>query len=389
MSAGVPRSLFIIAILAGCSFRAAEVPLLMDPEASVTDAAPDGSTPTSLFKPAHVDPQYLNFDVGDLSGATIIDTSELIVKGSAGTMPGFPFQRTDDGLAVLSVKNWTVDKEIVVIGQSPLVVVASGMVIVSSTIHGEANQDVPGPGGSLVGDGKGGDGQSDLDRDPGGGGGGFGSNGATGGDGVTGTGGGGKGGTGGKTFDDSSMMLVGGASGGRGSSSDMCKDTHGHGGAGGGAIQISAVAGVEIDEHGGINVGGGGGLGGCATLDYTTGGGGGGSGGEIFLDSPMLDVRGILAANGGGGGGAGSWDPQNGDAGQSGNLGMMPAPGGQSASDGNGGAGGAGAASMSMAAPGATSVNGGGGGGGGGRIWMRGQLKQSSQLISPLPRAAQ
>jgi hypothetical protein len=74
------------------------------------------------------------------------------------------------------------------------------------------------------------------------------------------------------------------------------------GGGGGGAIEIAA--GQEIVVLAGVDASGGGGLGG-GIVRLNAAGRGGGSGGSILLESPLVDVEGVLVANGGGGGGGG------------------------------------------------------------------------------------
>jgi len=153
--------------------------------------------------------------------------------------------------------------------------------------------------------------------------------------------------------------LLGGSSGG---------DALVQGGAGGGAIQLIAGLSVSIASTGIIHVGGGGSL---------FGGNGGGSGGAILLEAPNVDVRGILAANGG----SGSANSGSGAASSNGSPDATAAPGGTTTSTTSTGAyvnlGGAGSAAASVdGADGQYTLNpgggledfGGGGGGGAGRI---------------------
>jgi hypothetical protein len=195
-------------------------------------------------------------------------------------------------------------------------------------------------------------------------------------DGAMGGGGGsycGLGGAGGGTSGPSSAWgsqdvrpLVGGASGGGAWVTDFADS------AGGGGIQIVAMAALTIEAGVYINAGGAGGL-----NSGNIGTGGGGSGGSILLEATSVVVAGTLAANGGGGGGQ-SVDQEAGDA----TANATPAPGGPAGTPSPGcaphsvntcqaAAGGAGSAGATISgSPGQSgaSVFAGGGGGGAGRI---------------------
>ncbi len=95
------------------------------------------------------------------------------------------------------------------------------------------------------------------------------------------------------------VPLVGGQRG-RG---DMSPGT-GRGGAGGGAIQLTA--GENLRVSGTIHVPGGGGTGACSVVSDLSATGGG-SGGAILLEAPAVAVHGQLSANGGGGSGGPMW----------------------------------------------------------------------------------
>jgi hypothetical protein len=144
------------------------------------------------------------------------------------------------------------------------------------------------------------------------------------------------------------------------------------GGAGGGAVQLSARG--ELTVSGTITAGGGGGGAGTGDED---GGGGGGSGGAILLEAAGgLTLDGSLRAHGGGGGGgAGTGaDPgtPGGDGASAAGSGGAGGDAGGASNGGSGGLGGSATDSDPEGSPGAPGANGedqgidGGGGGGGG-----------------------
>jgi hypothetical protein len=92
-------------------------------------------------------------------------------------------------------------------------------------------------------------------------------------------------------------------------------------------VQLTAVR-IRIEPTGGVHAGGGGGSGGApdSICGENGGGGGGGAGGAIFLQSPDIQHRGVLAANGGGGGAGASVSTQN--SGADAHPGIEPASGG-------------------------------------------------------------
>jgi hypothetical protein len=127
------------------------------------------------------------------------------------------------------------------------------------------------------------------------------------------------------------------------------------GGAGGGAIQLTAGYSLGIGPTGAIIANGSGGQGGGRTSGTYSpkGGGGGGSGGTIILESAFVFAdKARLLANGGGGGEGSGWANSPGANGADGDkvYGLLGAPGGSGMS-GNGGNGGNGGARFS--APGA------------------------------------
>jgi hypothetical protein len=144
-----------------------------------------------------------------------------------------------------------------------------------------------------------------------------------------------------------------GGSGGGGQWGPDFADRGSEGGAGGGAVQISASGEISVPSGGVIDVCGGGGSGG-----HPGGGGGGGAGGAILLEGPEVRIDGELLSNGGGGG-SGGYEP-DGAPGQDGIEGGAGGP-----APTLGGAGGAGGAqAMPQGGAGIDHANNGGGGGG-------------------------
>lgn len=341
----------------------------------LTGVQPDlvvvASDMTAPFVPSHVGAAYLDPSAAALGSLTEIDTENLTVRINGGA-PDFPPAGTklviDDptGLAVLVVGAFTVDKDVNVIGNRGLVVVASGPVTISAVVRANAVRSAGGPGALTMGDGVGANGeQGCTNRESGGGGAGHGTDGAQGGDALVGlvcqTGG-----VAGKKYGPLISDFLAGSPGGTGGRrSDDC--TTSVGGAGGGAIQVTSTVSVTITATGGINASGGGGSGGC-DQPRKTAGGGGGSGGTIFVEGPTIDNAGKLAANGGGGGSGG--DNAGGNPGEDGKLGSDQAAGG-AANGGNSGAGGAGGAGTASPAKPNNARNAGGGGGAVGYIYLR------------------
>lgn len=182
---------------------------------------------------------------------------------------------------------------------------------------------------------------------------------------------------GGKTYGTPNVIpLIGGASG---------ATAYGEGGAGGGAIQVSAGQAVLLLAGSLVNAGGAGGQG---------AGGGGGAGGAILLEAPSVKIAGTLAANGGAGG---ANDPIGKPVGENAHPDATAAKGGVADSGNpqdNGGDGAAGA--TKNGAPGtygggkttsALKDAAGGGGGGAGRIRLNSQTGtadvQASAVFSP------
>jgi Bacterial Ig domain len=169
------------------------------------------------------------------------------------------------------------------------------------------------------------------------------------------------------------LSLRGGSGGGAGDDGDAAS-TDPFGGAGGGALQISAFGSLTLDAI--VHVGGGAGR---TSRGDSHSGSGGGSGGAIFLESPAITIgaNAGLYANGGGGGstspGAGAACGEPGVA-QDGQPSLVAAAGSRCGS----GYGGDGAAGAVAAKPG---TGNGGGGGGLGRIVLR-TLSKATATVS-------
>jgi hypothetical protein len=156
------------------------------------------------------------------------------------------------------------------------------------------------------------------------------------------------------------VPLVGGTPGG------ASPRTGGESGPPGGAMQLVAGRRIEVGSTGAIEASGGGGGGGQLATD-PGGGGGGGSGGAILLEAPVIELQGVLGANGGAGGQGSSASMSSGEAGARGRADRVPAPGSATANNAGGGGSGSDATGSSGNGQGA-SDSGGGGGGGAGRI---------------------
>lgn len=299
---------------------------------------------------------------------------------------------TGETVAVLRVHDFTVATDLDVVGEHPLVVIATGDVRIDAVVKaGVDSLGGPGPGGFFGGQGpgKGGDGaggtgsgSAAANANSGGGGGGHGAPGGVGGDSSSaGTVGGLAGTMYPASMDD--VRLVGGAGGGSGIPNEATCSAPG--GSGGGALQISALGPIVVGAAGRLDVGGGGGSGGCQNGGVLGSGAGGGAGGLILLESRQLRIEGFVSANGGGGGG-GATSGKSGQPGAVGPRAADVAAGGTSGVVGSyvGGVGGAavpgadggvdgGAANVppGKGDVGAASGEGAGGGGAYGRILLR------------------
>ncbi len=396
----------------------------LDPVAGVkpvSDAGRDGSQPplidAGLEGGAEEDAPLPEEDAGVLSPSNVAlgfeadaglrdfpITVSLISTGVGGAPPSLTPQAsnaptialettlTGETVAVLRVHDFTVATPLDVAGEYPLVVIATGEVRIDAIVKaGVDSLGGPGPGGFYGGQGpgKGGDGAGGTgsgggaaNANSGGGGGGHGVLGGVGGDSSNAATVGGLAGT----MYPASMndvRLVGGAGGGSGIPNEAACSAPG--GAGGGALQISALGPIVLGPAGGVDVGGGGGSGGCQNGGVLGSGAGGGAGGFILLESRSLRIEGFVSANGGGGGG-GATSGKSGQAGAVGPRAADVAAGGTSGVAGSfvGGVGGAavpgadggvdgGAANVPPGAGSVGAANGEGAGGGGayGRIVLR------------------
>jgi hypothetical protein len=380
------RGLAILCLLAACSFKGAnqgdDVPMIdAPPNADGPDAPPsafdaeiDGAP---LDEVAHLnantEAMLTSTTPWMISASTSIDTTTGDISPSppGGVIVLDDVAQTGAGPNVMVIQAGAImiSATVTVVGDKPLILVADN-ITVSAVFDVSAENDIPGPGGFLPGMGPGpgigagepGDNGNNR-SDSGGSGGSHGSRGGDGGNGdsITGEMSG--------TVYGTRDVLVGGAGGGEGSPSGCVLD----GGAGGGALQLTAKLVLTITAA--INAGGGGGQRGknCGGGDGGSGGGGG-AGGMIYLQSPsMLGGVAALGANGGGGGGGA--DDDGTPAGGPGLDAPSGLGGGGGTGGGEGGGGGGGASGTADGADGTdrsgTDDNGGGGGGGVGHIYYK------------------
>lgn len=277
-------------------------------------------------------------------------------------------------LCVLVVGDLTIEAggTLVLRGDRSFVVLAYGNVAIEGTIDASAYGSVPGAGGFLgssvpsraaTGVGAGGGGDADPINAGGGGGGAL--------CGAGGEGGASESATGGPAGSPLGLgyelvPLHGGGGGGAGAFI-IDGATYGRGGAGGGALQITARGSIAV--NGRILAGGGGGAGGLLTADGEGAGGGGGAGGAVLLESPdvVFGTGSFVNVGGGGGGGSAGLDVDGTD-GQDAALTTGRASGGRGAGDGGNGAG---SASRDGANGRDGPYSGGGGGGGAGCVLVR------------------
>jgi hypothetical protein len=398
------RLLAVLLLPLACDFAPKQVPgeglpdgaaapdgNVVDVDGATVDARAPGIDARELGDVVHLPPAAELAGTGllGLTGGTL-NTTDLTIDGAAPPA-GVTFdvwEQDPDGpeLAVLHVAALEIPSGSVrVVGARPLVIIASGGIVIDGTLDVSAHGAEPGAGGAGPGDGDGaGDGGghgSQTAHDGGGGGAGFVTNGASGGGGgVDGScqGATGAGGARGTAYATAGLQVLeggsGGGSGAGGGDSDepQCPSA---GGAGGGAIQLHSA--VEISIRGVIHVGGGGGEGGGYTgadpCARAAAGSGGGSGGAIYLQAPRILLDGVLAANGGAGGGGASNPGSSGETGDDGRASTTPAMGG---SEGGawgepGGNGGYLTSNPQAGVANECDGNGGGGGGGVGAIVLR------------------
>ncbi len=384
----------LCATLAGCRFELAgiDIPTRFGSDGSGVPTDGGGDLARAGFVPSHVAPPHVQEGAASLIGAKDLDTEQLTIDGKAppaGVI--FIAETTHDEWAVLSVRDLEVPVDLSVHGRRGLIVVAVGSVRIAAVIHAAAERRTPGPGGQFTGPGHGGDGKSATTLDSGGGGAGHALAGAAGGPSTSLVNG--EGGAGGAVY---TAELEGGSGGGDGAGTTStlgfscpAAQDFSKGGAGGGAIQLSAQISIEIGASGGIDAGGGGGRGGC--FEAASAGGGGGSGGTIWLEAPSIQILGKVTANGGAGGSGGhnsGIESAAGVDGENGKLALTAALGGSSKGF-TSGAGGTGGTLGSAPRSGEQALNGGGGGGGVGRIRVRthatAPITSADTVLSPQP----
>ena len=347
-----------------------------DADARTIDAP---NAPPAAFVVDHLGP----IDPALLQGNIVINTftnvSSLALVPAVQTVGG-------GAVSVLYFDTLVVNARFNIDGNKPVLLVGNQITVNSGGgINAGANGILAfAGGGSFSARGAGGGGIGAVapksSADPGGGGGGFGTAGAAGG---TADPTAAAAGAAGIAYGTAQMTtLIGGSAGG----DAACGDNPARGGAGGGAVQLTAR--VRIVLNGVVTAHGGGGSAGlrCTPRDSYDAGAGGGSGGVIFLQAPVLTMNGGsgLYANGGGGGaGAQNTSPFFGTPGQNGLLNSTAAQGGVAANaqtDRNGGAGGV---QSSPPSRGGNGNNSGGGGGAVGRIVIHGPMPAGT--FSPAP----
>lgn len=280
-------------------------------------------------------------------------------------------QDADHNAAVLVMKSLTLGSlsTLHLIGDKPIILLVYGDVNIDGIIDASAHGVTPGPGGErdcTTGTGADGtDGTGLYVSADGAGGGGFGSAGGTGaasnGMSTINAGGGVEGNL-------TLVPLRGGCRGGNGGKKGN-GSSEGPPGAGGGALQISALGHIDISGSV-LAVGGGGGV----STESQAGGAGGGSGGAILLEASNVGLgsTAVISVNGGGGGAGQSGANTAGVAGEDGHGAAGAALGGPQNGTAFGGAGGNGAWRDAEAGnggkPGTLSLVYGGGGGGGGGV---------------------
>jgi hypothetical protein len=344
--------------------------------------------------PSHVAFHFLDDSQLDWvpANGTIIDTGQMSLQPP---VPGASLINADE-VVVMPLRSLTIGAgvNVRVVGTRALVIVAGDSITIAAggSLDGGAHGATPGPAGALPAMGAapesaGGDGAVLGRGGTGGGGGGYGRPGAPGGS----NNGSGTVGAAGQPYGAPELLrLQGGAGGGRGNSAfginGTCT-TPASGGAGGGALQLTARKRITID--GVVSVGGGGGRGGC---DGATsgGGGGGGAGGSLLIEAPTVAGAGLVNAGGGGGGGGGAESSSTGGDGHDGSEAGTPSVGGSGGMNNKLNAGGSGAR-IGDPAPGTAASRsmlnaaGGGGGGGFGRIYVRSSGADGLATKQPAP----
>ena len=373
-----------LALVIGCGLDTSGV-LSSEPDASTSEDAPvtpDVANPTCAWRPRFFDACALPAagPAVVLAGNSV--TYDTDVPGFVEEPPADPPSITiDQGgtpAVVISVERFTVPTgtRLRVIGSKPLVIASWSAIDVTGTIdvgshRGEAKTGA-GANPKLCEATAAGLGDDETTTGGGSGGGGGGSFAGIGGKGGPGDSGGeNPGGDGGALVGVPTIVrggCPGAASGVAGPDGNVGQGstptTRAAGGAGGGAIQLSAKESISIGATARVLAGGAGGSG--APRGSAVGGGGGGSGGFIGFDAPMLAFAAgaKIAANGGGGGSSDAF-AASGDPGGDGGEDATPAPGGIAGQCATAGAPGAAGATINGPASSQNEVSCGGGGGGG------------------------
>jgi len=310
-----------------------------------------------------------------LSGAVTIDTATGTISPAIPTgVIVRPVMQEGGGLSLFVISarriNVAAGTTVRIRGTRGVVFVAQMDIVVAGTLDASAELASPGPGGypPSNGPGAGPDAIGSQGYETGGAGASFATRGGAGGN-ATGQPATAPAPT--AEYGTPTLASLEGGSGGGNGRVTFITTPCGAGGAGGGAIQLSASS---ITISGLVRASGGGGEGGrrCTVSGSSdaSSGSGGGSGGSIYLQASTIAGAGWLVANGGGGGGGGcvSCTVTSGTPGDDGHDNATAALGGTSPLT-PACLGGAGATAVQGVA-GVAGGNGGGGGGGVGRIFL-------------------
>ncbi len=354
-----PVVLALTLTLAGCS----SVSMSPERELAPAGAAPADPASSPVATRLPFEPSNAPFAVEVASTADVlvadrceVDGAQAALCGERGVQHDVITQTDGSAIGIFRMRSLTVrpNARVILRGDMPVVLVASGDVRIDGIVDAAADGDDGFAGGwsgsrtrtgSMRVDDRGrgpgaGSGPEPASRSGAGGGSFCGLGGGTGGAIAYGSG--------------ALVPLVGGSSGGGGFSP---------GGAGGGAVEIVSGRTLTIGAEGIVHAGGG------ASM---FGGGAGGAGGAILLEAASVVVRGVVAANGAGGSGNADWGDILQRAGQPGLTGAAQARGGVGPNPGGRGSGGAVTDGESglfeQVIPGSIGPYAGGGGGGAGRI---------------------
>ncbi len=278
-----------------------------------------------------------------------------------------------------------VDAELTVIGNRPLVLLASTTITINANLDAAGHGIVAGPGAPAMGTDCPAFAQDPASNTDGGGGGAGGSFMSKGGDGGSGDGTAHQPGQAGMALQVNPQLLRAGCNGQKGGSGQSAGNG-GNGGVGGGAVYLVAGDGITIASGVLVNVSGGGGNG----PGRQGGGGGGGTGGMLMFNAPIITATDALVMANGGGGSSGGDDSGSGNP-DPGNEPTSPTsvPSGGTGSDtaGNGGDGYYDDGTPHDAGSGTNggTSNRGGGAGGGGRGFIQSNVAITGATVSPAP----